>query len=280
MRKWLFPRRVLPALGAISTLFAGSIYAQLSTTFFDRAQADVVRIRALVEQGTLPPASLQQAEERLADAQDQLTLSETLYSETKLQELTSEHAAAMVTAASRRVDRAQALVDDRRKLLDMGIISRSEFDAVKNEVYARQLVLDLARNRARLLDELHQMALEEQRLQPATLKQSLIRYDGTAPFTLANLAGIEQDFKTQFHRDLPVSAIGQTLVHQGLGLDHRNKVDVALNPELPEGLWLRHYLEKRHMPYLAFRSAVAGAATGAHIHIGPGSSRLTSAHPS
>jgi hypothetical protein len=59
-----------------------------------------------------------------------------------------------------------------------------------------------------------------------------------------------------------------------MGLDHRNRVDVALNPETSEGLWLRQLLEKLHIPYLAFRSAVAGAATAPHIHIGTGSSRL------
>jgi hypothetical protein len=106
------------------------------------------------------------------------------------------------------------------------------------------------------------------------LKNSLIRYAGSAAFKLADLPGIEKDFKIQFHHDLPVSAIGQTLVHQSLGLDHTNKVDVALNPEQAEGLWLRQYLEKQHLSYLAFRSAVTGAATAPHIHIGAESSRL------
>ena len=50
--------------------------------------------------------------------------------------------------------------------------------------------------------------------------------------------------------------------------------DIALNPDAPEGVWLRSLLERLHIPYLAFRSAVAGAATAPHIHIGTGSARL------
>ena len=129
----------------------------------------------------------------------------------------------------------------------MGIISQSEMGGVKNELYSRRLVLDLAKNRVKLLDELRQMAVEEQRMEMPTLKNSMIRYDGTVAFRLADLPAIEREFKVRFHHDLPVSAIGQTLVHQGMGLDHRNKVDVALNPEQPEGLWLRQYLEKQHV---------------------------------
>lgn len=59
-----------------------------------------------------------------------------------------------------------------------------------------------------------------------------------------------------------------------MGLDHRGRVDVALTPDSVEGLWLRRLLENMRIPYLAFKGALAGAATGPHIHIGLGSSRL------
>jgi hypothetical protein len=240
----------------------------------ERAQADLLRIKDLVAQGSLPRASIAEAEERVADAQDELTLTRSLYSSTLLQDITLEQAAEMVAAATRREERAAALLEQRHKLLDMGIISQSELAGAKSELYSRQLTLDLAKNRLKLLEELRQMAAEEQRMELPTLKNSMIRYDGSVAFDLARLPGIEKAFKARFNHDLPVSAMGQTLVHQGLGLDHRNRVDVALNPEQPEGLWLRHYLESEHVSYLAFRAAVAGAATGAHIHIGSGSSRL------
>jgi hypothetical protein len=60
-----------------------------------------------------------------------------------------------------------------------------------------------------------------------------------------------------------------------MGFDHTDRVDVALTPDSPEGQWLREYLEANHVPYFAFRSFVPGQATGAHIHIGPPSLRLT-----
>ena len=55
----------------------------------------------------------------------------------------------------------------------------------------------------------------------------------------------------------------------------QDRIDIALNPDQPEGVWLRRYLEARHIPYFAFWQAAPGKATGAHIHIGPESTRLS-----
>ena len=55
---------------------------------------------------------------------------------------------------------------------------------------------------------------------------------------------------------------------------HRDRVDVALTPDSDEGSWLRRYLESDDIPYYAFRNAVPGKATAAHIHIGPPSVRI------
>jgi hypothetical protein len=71
--------------------------------------------------------------------------------------------------------------------------------------------------------------------------------------------------------------LGETAVHRALGFDHRNRVDVAVHPDQPEGVWLRQYLELHYIPYFAFRRAVPGKATGAHIHIGPMSTPLARA---
>jgi hypothetical protein len=57
-----------------------------------------------------------------------------------------------------------------------------------------------------------------------------------------------------------------------MGFDHRGRFDVAVGPSQPEGVWARRYLTEKHVTFLAFRSAVPGQATGAHIHIGPPSS--------
>ena len=67
--------------------------------------------------------------------------------------------------------------------------------------------------------------------------------------------------------------MGDTAVHRAMGFDHRGRVDVALSPDQPEGVWLREYLTGQEIPYFAFRHAVPGKATGAHIHLGPMSTR-------
>ncbi len=271
-------------LGTTSALFAADTaptnYGGLSQVLVDRAAADVTRIRALVDQGTLSKLQLEQAETRLADAQDQAVLSTTLYGQLRLEDMTPDEADAMVAAAQRRVDRQARIVEDRRKLLDSGILARAEFSAYQDELDARQRVLELARNRVKLLADLHEMAENEQRLLHAVQagapspKNVMVRYDGNGLFDLGDLTAISSEFERHFHHPLPISALGQTLVHQSMGLDHRNRVDVALSPDQPEGLWLRSLLERLHVPYLAFRAPVAGAATGAHIHIGTGSTRL------
>lgn len=246
----------------------------------ERARNEVARVQALVEDGTLPKSRLEEAKLRLADAEDDAVLARTLYGQQRLADMTVDDARAMLDAAKRRVDRQAQIVKQRQTLLDTGIIAKSEFAAFQEELDSRERVLELAQDRAKLLDDLKQMAAEEQRLvrtaemDAAALKNVMIRYDGTGEFDLEQLPDISIHFEKHFHHALPISAIGQTAVHQSMGLDHRNRVDVALNPDQPEGVWLRQYLESLGVPYLAFRSALAGAATAPHIHIGTGSSRL------
>jgi hypothetical protein len=250
----------------------------LSDALLIREQNEVARIKALVEEGTLPRSRLDEEEARLADAKDQAVLSQTLYGQLRLQDMTPAQAQDMVAAAQRRVDRQSVIVLDRQNLLDQGILARSEFTSYQDELDSRKRVLELAKSRATLVDELRQMAEQEQRFehaaQSAAAKDVMIRYEGNGAFTLADLPTISSEFEKRFHHPLPISALGQTLLHQSMGLDHRNRVDVALNPDLAEGVWLRQLLERLHVPYLAFRGALAGAATAPHIHIGTGSTRL------
>ncbi len=258
-------------------------YHALSATLLERAQNEVTRIKALVESGTLSKAQLDEAEAKLADAQDEAILMDTLYSQIRVQDMTDAQAQAMLEAAQRRVDRQAKLVADRRNLLQAGVLARSEVESFESELDARKRVLSLAADRIRLLNDLRAMADAEQKFEraaqtAANLKSVMLRYNGDGIFKLSELSAISSDFQQRFHRALPVSAIGETRLHQSMGLDHRNRVDVALNPDSVEGAWLRQLLEKLRIPYLAFRSAMAGAATAPHIHIGLGSTRLILAH--
>lgn len=102
---------------------------------------------------------------------------------------------------------------------------------------------------------------------------TLLRYNGAAAWSLADAPKIEKFFRQTFGRALPISALGQTGTHDRLRFDHRDAMDVALHPESKEGQTLLNYLRQLGIPFIAFRGAVAGAATGAHIHIGKASPR-------
>jgi hypothetical protein len=244
----------------------------------ERAKADVQRIERLVADGTLPRVKLDEARAHLADAEDQAVLTRTLYGLRTESSISEEEANEMLAAAQRRVDRAQAFFNERQNLLASGAIARVDIEGASRDLEDRQRVLGFAKDRLRLLKELASMAENERQLaksaQATAWKNSVIRSGGNGSFSLAELTSIQSEFEKKFHHALPISALGQTLTHQSLGLDHRNRVDVALSPVQPEGVWLLALLDRLHVPYLAFRNALAGAATAPHIHIGPGSTRL------
>jgi hypothetical protein len=85
---------------------------------------------------------------------------------------------------------------------------------------------------------------------------------------------IDAFFRERFGRPLPVSALGQSLTHDRLGLDHSEAVDVAVRPDSAEGRALMAHLRAAGIPFVAFRGRITRMSTGAHIHIGPPSPRL------
>jgi hypothetical protein len=241
-----------------------------------RARAGIERLRALWEAGAVARAQLEQAEETLLDAQDLAVLHRTMYAA----DLTGEQAGEMIGAAQRRLVRRQKHLEKVRRLVDAGVAARAEVGTFLEEVdYARK-EYDLAVSRADLCRELAEMARAEQSRQlypreaPVGGSKLSEHYDGSGVFTPAVFQQVQEAFERRFAKSLPVSAIGETAAHRALGFDHRGRVDVALNPDQPEGIWLRRYLESRRIPYFAFRHAVTGKATGAHIHLGPESARL------
>jgi hypothetical protein len=102
----------------------------------------------------------------------------------------------------------------------------------------------------------------------------LLRFNGVARWTLSDTSKIQRFFTDAFGRALPISAYGQTITHERLRFDHRDAIDVALHPDSREGQSLLAFLRQTGIPFVAFRGAVPGTATGAHIHIGKPSPRL------
>jgi hypothetical protein len=85
---------------------------------------------------------------------------------------------------------------------------------------------------------------------------------------------LDKLFISKFGRSLPVSAFGQTGLHRSMNFNHTNSFDIAVHPDSSEGRAILAYLRSRGLPYIAFRSAVRGSATGPHIHVGNPSPRI------
>lgn len=244
----------------------------------DLARGEIERVQELVKSGAIPAVRLQMAQDKLADAEDDVVLERTLYGSLSAQDLSDAQTKEMMDAAERRVERSRVQVERLTNLMGEGAVARGPVAEMNDELRQRETALDLARDRARLFKEIEEAARQEQTTETAEAKgaassPSMERFDGDGRFNAGDLPRIEAAFERKFAEPLPVSANGETAVHRAMGFDHRGKVDVALTPDGPEGAWLRQYLEARRIPYYAFRGAVPGKATGAHIHIGTGSTR-------
>jgi hypothetical protein len=224
----------------------------------------------------MPRAQLEKAEAQIVDAEDAAYLRKTLYG----QELTAEQSDEMIAAANRRFERRKKAYDEAQKLVEAGVASQLSLATFLDELDMARKECDLAESRAKLTIALSEMARAEESLEnkllhePAEAPQIAERFDGDGLFTALMFSKVETAFTEHFGKPLPVSAMGDTAVHRTLGFDHRGRVDVAINPDQPEGVWLREYLTSNRIPFFAFRQAVPGKATGAHIHLGPMSTRF------
>jgi hypothetical protein len=265
------------------TTLAAQISETAATNSVKTAQDQLERIRSLVDAGALPKVRLEQAQRDLDDAQVEAVLDRTLYGKVTVQNLTEEMANEMVAAAQRRVDRQNERIADANKLVDDGLIARNSTQSLQDDLNQRQMALNLAHQRSDLFAELTAMARTERSLESipdATtgVVHGMEHYVGAGWFNEAkDLKPIETAFARKFEKPLPISADGETAVHRALGFDHRGRVDVAVNPDQKEGQWLMSYLKSKKIPFYAFTHAIPGKATGAHIHIGPGSTRLQNA---
>lgn len=247
-----------------------------------KAQAEAARVRALVEAGALPRTSLDQVREDLEDAEDAGILEKILYGSLTIEELTEQQADQMLAAASRRLDRHKAKLEHAGKLAEEGALAPASLAPIQEELDRRRKTLEVALARARLLRELAEMARAELAVlanpgeipAPEAAARLAERYDGDGVFGSAQLKQVVLAFEKKFSKPLPISARGDTAVHRSLGFDHRGRVDVAVDPDQPEGVWLRRLLQGLHIPFFAFRSPIQGKSTGPHIHIGPPSQPL------
>jgi len=241
-----------------------------------RAQAELAHTRYLVEAGVTAPVELEKARQALSEAQEHALLRRTLYGH----DVTEADAEQMLEIAARRLERRQKEVAKGRERIEQGLASALSLTPLLEQEDLARKERAFAVTRAKLIHEMAEMAREEAELQaklesaPAEGHALAERYDGDGSFTARDFEKVTRAFERAFSKSLPVSADGDTALHRALGFDHRGRVDVAINPDQPEGVWLRHFLAVHHIPYFAFRGAMRGKATGPHIHIGPMSGHL------
>jgi hypothetical protein len=167
-----------------------------------------------------------------------------------------------------------------QRLLDGGMVSRREAEARERAAAVARDLLEETRRRlsetdaalAEILaasEEARTSARTEIANAPVLPHESEVA-DGTAPL----IARLEEFFRLRFARPLPVSARGQTALHDRLRLDHHHAVDVSVHPDSEEGRALVEYLLRNHIPFLSFRGFIPGSSTGAHVHVGRASSRV------
>jgi hypothetical protein len=173
-------------------------------------------------------------------------------------------------------------IEKQKVLLAEGIIAKKELDKSEQDLSAAQAKVTDTKKQIADTDNLIAEASSERQLEKLgksklgayQVTAALIRYNGPAHWILSDASKVEGFFASRFKHTLPISAFGQTAVHDQLGFDHHNAMDVALSPDSTEGKALMDYLRGQGIPFIAFHYAVRGSATGAHIHVGSPSHRL------
>jgi ribosome-binding protein aMBF1 (putative translation factor) len=191
----------------------------------------------------------------------------------------------LLASYEKNVAKAQTRLTESKELLAQGLIS-------KNDVEASERILAEANDRvaetrqrmnsadAQIADTLVEAEAEKSLAKSKPMaKGSLlktaayIRYNGGTAWALSDAWKVQRFFLDTFKKPLPIAVFGQGAIHDRWRLDHHNAMDVSLHPDGAEGQALLSFLRSNGIPFLAFRQAIPGTATGPHIHIGRPSHR-------
>lgn len=185
----------------------------------------------------------------------------------------------------RDVARAEVELTKSKDLFAAGLISRKDLEASEGALaQARDKVAEVDRNNAVADTQIADTLLEAEA--EAKLRTSkpiprgstvstaaMIRFNGGGAWVLSDAWKVQRFFQQAFQKPLPISVFGQGAIHVRWRLDHNNSMDVSLHPDGREGQALLGFLRSNGIPFLAFRQAIPGTATGPHIHIGRPSHR-------
>ena len=166
----------------------------------------------------------------------------------------------------------------KKEMFEKNLITRNELD--KSEQALSNARLESDRIRQWIAEDDRALSLAEGSAEAKggefPRRMTPVRHDdGKLIWSLTGVGKISRFFRERFGRALPISAMGQSETHDRLGLDHRHAVDVAVRPDSTEGRALIAYLRQAGIPFIAFRGQITSMSTGAHIHIGHPSPRLT-----
>jgi hypothetical protein len=184
----------------------------------------------------------------------------------------------------RDLARRAEMAELRQDLLEREVLSKREFEqgkqaqaeAQKNVDETRAAIVGADRmlSEARLAEALARLAPLPRGSYEETA--GLARFNGIAAWSLAmDTPRLQQFFLARFGRALPISAFGQTALHDRMGFDHRNALDLAVHPDSLEGRGLMEYLRSQGIPFIAAWGAIPGSTSGAHIHVGQPSPRIS-----
>jgi hypothetical protein len=221
-----------------------------------------------------PPA--EQSQTDLAKLRDDYVKATRDY-KASLQRLLASYEESLKKAEDRR--------DQIKKLSVDGLVSQREVEQAEDAVTSVRLKVTEAQTQIAGADtQIAQAMIEVEGekeiaklgpIRPGSLIRttSFIRYNGVGAWALAQAPKIEAFFQQTFKRPLPIAVFGQGSIHNQWRLDHRNAMDISLNPDGVEGQALINFLQQNGIPFSAFRTAIPGVATGPHIHIGRPSHR-------
>ena len=178
------------------------------------------------------------------------------------------------------VKKAEQRHEQMQKLLADGLISKSELEQSESLLTEAKIKVtgveqQIAGADNQIANALIEIEGDKQlaKLGPAgrgslVKTTSFIRFTGAGRWVLSQANPIETFFQQTFKRPLPIAVFGQGAIHNQWRLDHRNAMDISLNPDGAEGQALIRFLQSNGIPFSAFRGAIPGVATGPHIHIG------------
>jgi hypothetical protein len=182
------------------------------------------------------------------------------------------------------VTKAEAKLSTSKDLFAQGLVSKSEVATAEGSVTEAKAKVNETTQRMATADaQVASILLEADAAKSIARTRvakggfvrtsSYIRFNGAAPWNLSDAWKLQQFFLQSFKKTLPITVFGQGSIHNRWRLDHHNSIDVSLHPDSPEGQALLTFLRNNGIPFLAFRGAIPGTATGPHIHIGRPSHR-------